>query len=221
MTIILFYLYHIFYFLTGLILLRIRLLHTISDFQNSLRVSINQHIITCMSRVFVGIPISDELKTKIEAWDKEHKVFPVRWIQQKNLHITLVTPWQEKNVPLVLKKLEAFKGKFPNINLEFKSIGFGNDKRSPRLIWATGDTPDDLIKLVKQLHLALGVELPSYEFLLHATLAKFRPEDFPKFPVKKLEEKVGWKMRVEKLVLFKSKLRAVGADYIPLGEVEI
>lgn len=174
-----------------------------------------------MSRVFVGIPLGEEVKTAIENWGKLHADFPVRWLEKKNLHITIVAPWKEHNVPAVIKRLEALEGKFPDIHLEFKEVSFGPNERSPRLVWAFGEIPADLKNLAKQTHAVIEQPMLDREFLLHTTLARFRPEEFSNFKVKKLKEKVSWKMKAEKLVLFKSKLRAVGADYIPLGEVEI
>lgn len=172
-----------------------------------------------MSRVFVGIPASGEIKENIAKWSKENLSMPVRWLEGKNLHITLVPPWQEKNIPEALEKLALFANKFSNINLAFNEISFGTDPRRPRLIWASGEAPTQLVELFKQIYKTLGFELPERKLFLHITLAKFRPEDFPNFPVKKLNVKIDWKMRAKKIILYKSKLRAVGADYIPLGEV--
>ncbi len=174
-----------------------------------------------MSRVFVGIPLSDEVKSEIEKWGKAHKDFPVRWLEKKNLHVTIVAPWKEHDIPSVLKKLETLKGRFPNIDLEFKEISFGPNERSPRLIWAFGEIPAELKELAQETHAVIEQPMLDREFLLHTTLARFRPEEFSNFKIKKLKEKVNWKMKAEKLVLFRSKLRAIGADYIPLGEVEL
>lgn len=173
-----------------------------------------------MSRVFVGIPLSDEIKTEIENWGKVHKDFPVRWLEKKNLHITIVAPWKEHDVPAVLEKLKTLEGK-SGIDLEFKEVRFGPNERSPRLIWAFGEIPTELKSLAKETHAVLEQPMLDREFLLHTTLARFRPEEFSNFKVKKLKEEVNWKMKAEKLVLFRSKLRAIGADYIPLGEVGI
>lgn len=169
----------------------------------------------------MGIPLGDEVKNEIEEWGKTHKDFPVRWLEKKNLHITIVAPWKEHDIPAVLEKLEALKGKFSGIHLEFKEVSFGPNERSPRLIWAFGEIPAALKDLARETHAILGQPMLDRDFLLHTTLARFRPEEFSNFKIKKLKEKVNWKMKAEKLVLFKSKLRAIGADYIPLGEVEI
>lgn len=174
-----------------------------------------------MSRVFVGIPISDELRAKIAKFAEEHPIFPVRWTEGKNLHITLVPPWKETNIPLILKRLETLKGAFPDVVLEFKGVSFGPNERSPRLIWAIGEVTPELNNLTKKVNLLLEFEPPEKDILLHTTLARFRPETFSDFKVKNLNEEVGWKMRAEKIILYKSKLRAEGSDYIPLGEVEI
>ncbi len=174
-----------------------------------------------MSRVFVGIPIGDELRNKITNFAEEHSIFPVRWIEGKNLHITLVPPWKEANIDLILKRLETLEGAFSDVYLEFAEVGFGPNERSPRLIWALGNTTPELNDLTKKVNLLLEFEPPEKDILLHTTLARFRPETFSDFKIKNLKEKINWKMRAEKIILYKSKLRAEGSDYIPLGEINI
>jgi len=174
-----------------------------------------------MTRVFVGIPLSDDLKDLVKAWQDEHPNLPVRWTSRDNLHITLVPPWREKNIEAVVAKLNILKNKFGDIGLEFKNVSFGSNPRSPRLIWASGATPQKLQNLTKEIYFVLGFPAPDKELFTHTTLARFRPEEFPTFPVKKLDENIDWRMRVKKVIIYESRLRAVGADYIPLGEVEI
>lgn len=193
-------------------------MHTFYGFQNFADFVIRQYYYA-MSRVFIGIPVGDEIKREILKWQKDYAILPVRWLEDKNLHVTLVPPWQEKDVPTTLKKLESLKNRFGKINLEFENVSFGTDNRSPRLIWATGTAPVGLLDLTKEIYKALRFQVPERKLKLHTTMARFRPEDFPKFPIKKIDEKINWEMTAFKIILYKSKLRAVGADYIPLGEV--
>lgn len=174
-----------------------------------------------MSRIFVGIPLSDDLKDLVKVWQDEHQELPVRWTSRDNLHITLVPPWREKNIEAVTAKLQVIKNKFSDIDLEFKNVSFGSNPRSPRLIWASGTTPERLQNLAKEIYSVLGFPGSEKELFTHTTLARFRPEEFPMFPVKKLDEDIDWRMRVKKVILYESRLRAAGADYIPLGEVDI
>lgn len=174
-----------------------------------------------MSRVFVGIPISDDIRKKVEKFAEEHSIFPVRWTEGKNLHITLVPPWKETNIDLILKRLETLKSAFSDIYLEFTGVAFGPNERSPRLIWAFGSATPELNNLTKKVNLLLEFDPPENELFLHTTLARFRPETFSDFKLKNLKESIDWKMRAEKIILYKSKLRAEGSDYIPLGEVDL
>ena len=49
-------------------------------------------------RVFVAVPISNELQEKILEWEKFFPDLQVRWILGKNLNITLTQQWGENNV---------------------------------------------------------------------------------------------------------------------------
>jgi len=172
-------------------------------------------------RVFVGIPLNQELKSKAVNWQAEHQKLPVRWMQKKNMHITLVPPWREANIAQVLRNLAAVKNAITPFSITFRHIDFGTNPRHPRLIWATGDAPEELTELANAVHRALGFSVPDKKPLLHTTIARFRPENFPSFPAKKLDEKADWSMTVDKIALFESRLSPRGADYVVLGEVPL
>lgn len=174
-----------------------------------------------MARVFLGIPLSKELQAKVATWQTAHQNLPVRWVLDKNIHITLVPPWEESDFDGTLEKLELIKNEFKKFTVQFDWIGLGPSLFDPRLIWAYGKAPIEINKLAKTSYLALGLQPPEREFRLHATLARFSREDFVKFSDKKIHEPANWKMNVEKITLFESHLGPSGADYTSLGEIKL
>lgn len=169
-------------------------------------------------RIFVAVAISKSLQRKIFDWKKKHKSArwwtSVRWLVSKNLHITLIPPWYEKNVDNVKNRLarQSFSegGAF---NILFEKVEFGPDLKKPRLIWTTGKTPKEALNLKKSLEKTLKRKSEYRTWKLHLTIARFREEDFDKFPVKKLDEHVEWKEKVRSFVLMESHLSPKGADY--------
>lgn len=167
-------------------------------------------------RVFVGLPAGEEIVKIARLWQNQHIVLPVRWLEQKNLHITLVPPWETENVPGVIKQLEKVKSKkFP---LEFKEVGFGPKHGQPRLVWAAGLATKQLLDLRALVFESLGQRPGTRPFFMHLTLARFRPDIFTEFPKQGWPWPINWQMNAEKFVLYESILRPEGADYRALGE---
>lgn len=169
-------------------------------------------------RIFVALPISAALQEEIVEWEKKFSTLPVRWLHGKNLHITLVPPWYEENVEKIKEILQKVHGAIGSFEIEFEKVTYGPDPRRPRLIWAEGSTPKELVTLTTKIEEALGVTPESRPFRLHLTLARFRPEDLSQFPIKKLDEPVSWHDTVRSFVLMESHLSPAGADYEVLGE---
>lgn len=147
----------------------------------------------------------------------------MRWLEGKNLHITLIPPWyaDEKEIGQVITAIEAVAAKNRGFEVEFRKITYGPDPRRPRLIWAEGPTPRQLTALKTGLENALDAQKEKRLFTPHLTLARFRPENFSSFPVKKLDEKIVWRENVEDVLLMESHLSASGADYEIIAEIAL
>lgn len=171
-------------------------------------------------RVFAAIPISSSLQREILAWEKKHATLPVRWLAGKNIHITLVPPWHETNCDDAIQLLKRVGGG-GEIDIEFRDVSYGPSRQEPRLIWASGNAPRKLLDLKKQVEKAFGKKSEYRPWLMHLTIARFDPRDFPKFPIKNLNEKVSWKERISSVVLMESLLKPSGADYEIIAEIKL
>lgn len=168
-----------------------------------------------MKRIFIAIKISPEIQKRAEAWKAEFSTLPVRWIFQENLHITLIPPWEEENIEEVISKIEKIQGK-TSFAIKFQKITYGPNLFNPRLIWAEGESVESLIQLQKKIVKLLGLKQPDRKFKPHLTLARFRPEDYSFFPIKKLNERISWIEKVDFICLLESKLKPEGAEYTVL-----
>ncbi|MBM3257269.1 MAG: RNA 2',3'-cyclic phosphodiesterase [Candidatus Liptonbacteria bacterium] len=172
-----------------------------------------------MRRIFVALKISPKLQQCVAEWAARHYNFPVRWLAGKNLHITLIPPWHatDENIESTKEILENITRSSSPFPLLFHTLSFGPDPRRPRLIWAEGNAPRELLLLKSHLDIALG-PAEKRPFRLHLTLARFREEEFAHFPIKSLHEQVNWNELANSLVLMESHLSPHGADYEILAE---
>ncbi len=168
-------------------------------------------------RVFAGIALSPELKKSAAAWREAHADLPVRWLRSEDLHVTLAPPWAEENPDGVLRRLAELSA--APFTLEFRAVTYGPDPRSPSLIWAEGEAPAELLRLKNEIDRILEITPEARPLRLHATLARFRPENFRDFTAPGLPETVAWRMTVRSVALFRSNLSPSGAHYEILGEV--
>lgn len=170
---------------------------------------------TSKKRVFIAIPTSQTLKRKVSKWQKSHKKLNVRFLKPKNLHFTIIPPWYTDDIEAEIKKLQKIAGKFSSDSLTLTKITLGPTLKSPRLIWAEGQTPPLLPKLKKALEKIFKTKPDNRRYLLHLTLARFKTP--PKFP----EEKINWSQRITKVVLMQSHLTPKHAEYKILAEIPL
>lgn len=168
-------------------------------------------------RLFLGIPLDAAIKSALRTIRRDLGILPVRWLQDENLHITLIPPW-EGEPEAAIAALEMMGPKIPALNLELDRVEFGPDPRRPRLIWAAGETPAGLLDLKRELENALGLAPEKREYRLHATLAVLAPEKFRDFPVQDLYLPVAWSMPAQMYALIRSELRPEGARHTILRE---
>ena len=184
-------------------------------------------------RVFIAIKISKPLENEIKKWsedfikiagwpfDESHfskRVNHIKWVSGKNLHITIVPPFNEENIEALAEKLKNTHGKINSFNIHFSETSLGPNPRSPCLIWAEGKTPNEILKLKDALEGELQINAGRRSFLTHITLARFRSELFSSFKIKKLNERINWNESVSSFVLMESRASPEGADYEILKE---
>ncbi|MEK7122663.1 MAG: RNA 2',3'-cyclic phosphodiesterase [Patescibacteria group bacterium] len=164
-------------------------------------------------RIFVALPIEKKLQDEILAWEEQFTKLSVRWLTGKNLHVTLVPPWYTEDVEEVCEKLTTCEGSIDECDIAFTRVSYGATPREPRLILTEGETPLQLTALKQRIENALAAEPEKRSYKLHLTLARFRPETFPSFPIQKLDEHVAWHQACTRFVLMESHLSRSGADY--------
>ena len=165
-------------------------------------------------RIFVGIPISEELQGRVLEWENKFNLsvplghFPsagkdektVRWIAPKNLHVTLVPPREEDDIENVKRLLRSIRNDKASFDISFHKIAFGPDERRPRMIWAMGTAGEAINSLRLRINQAVGQKPDGRPFRLHCTLARIKnnfsqtfppPFDFARGDLKNAERPAG------------------------------
>lgn len=178
-------------------------------------------------RIFIAIKISAHLKGKILEWEKELLNRPsfsldftgkIRWLSWENLHITIIPPWYETDIELVVRDVRKIVGRLRPFQIHFSSVTYGPLPRHPRLIWAQGETPKELNSVKILLENLLKKQPEQHPFLLHLTLARFQTYDLSQIKMTQLDEKVSWQDEVGAIVLMESHLSPTGSSYEVLEE---
>lgn len=169
-------------------------------------------------RIFIALGISKELIKKLQVWRKARYGFPVRWIPDKDLHITIIPPWYSYRVKEIIDKLKSADIAVEPFLAIFKKISFGPNPKHPRLIWAEGESIGAVV-LENQLRTLLQKRKEKQIFLPHFTIARFASNDFPSFPIKELKENINWKEHINSFLVMESHLRKSGATYEILAKI--
>ncbi|MDP2598280.1 MAG: 2'-5' RNA ligase family protein, partial [Candidatus Liptonbacteria bacterium] len=103
-------------------------------------------------RIFVAIVLSGDLQNDILRHEEKWQRLPVRWLDGKNLHITLVPPWYGENIDKVIAQLKTV-GQFGKaINIEFQRVCYGPSRAIvPNVIWAEGKESEELLGLKRKI----------------------------------------------------------------------
>lgn len=181
-------------------------------------------------RIFVAIKISEKLQNQIADWRIDFlgknpgAFFDLRWLENKNLHITLIPPWyeDERNIEKATSDMRQATRQIRSFDIEFNKVTYGPEPRRPRLIWAEGNAPHELLQLKDALEKMFPKHKSEYrEWITHLTLARFRQGDFHYFSLKKLDEKISWREKVKSVVLMESRLSPAGANYETIAEAPL
>ena len=170
-------------------------------------------------RYFIGFSIPSSIVAQVGEWQKNHGHWPIRFTAGRNLHITMVPPWEGGEFDSIKKTIDELS--LPTtglLNFTFNWVCFGPDPEEPRLIWAEGELPSGLAELKYRLEESLWLPRDKRPLRPHLTIARFRPEDLRRLPQKELGELVNWSFTVDRFALFESRPGKGGSEYAKVAE---
>lgn len=150
-------------------------------------------------RVYIGIPAVN-LKNNYLKLKRRHSSLDIDWLHPDDLHITLIPPFNTKDITNEIKKLQDFSGKFQTTQVNLSEI-----ESKSGFIWAFSPINEDLQKIKTALEKVFQSNSRSIygknesEFIPHVTLARFKNI---KTPIE--TQKVNWKLKTDKIALYES-----------------
>lgn len=183
-------------------------------------------------RVFISIELPDEIRKNIVRRLNELREAGsgVRWVEEKNLHVTLkflgeVEDKQVENIIALATKAAAGIGSF---KANFEGMGTFPSGKSPRVIWAgIGEGGEKLKRIAGSLeeHFSkAGCRSEEREFSSHVTIGRIKGNR----GVDKLRDKIeglkGLKFGealIDRIQVMKSALTPKGSIYELLKEVRL
>ena len=107
-----------------------------------------------MKRLFVGIPLSFELKQKLKPLLEKLSLPGINPVSIENLHLTLkfLGEVEENKIPEIEKILEEISLRTPPFRVELRGLGEFPDEENPSVLWAGVEDGViiDLMKLADQ-----------------------------------------------------------------------
>ena len=187
-------------------------------------------------RLFIALPIPDEIKNRIEAVQSEFRpLFPgnaARWTQRKQFHLTLrfLGGVEIDQVDELIKAVGAACRPFSALRLSATSLGVFPRSGPPSVLWVgVKDSDEQLTALWSALQSATGPftrEPAETHFTGHVTLARFNRLQKAQINVlaaaiAKYDLHVFGFWSADHLMLVRSELLAEGARHTVLAELEL
>ncbi|MBI2112877.1 RNA 2',3'-cyclic phosphodiesterase [Candidatus Woesearchaeota archaeon] len=175
-------------------------------------------------RLFVGIPISAEVKERVLALMFQLKKIKtdVNFVPPENLHFTLkfLGDVEDLEIPSIHKKLATLCSKKHSFDLSVSTVGAFPSSEKINVIWAGGS--QELLSLMKEIDTALNnIKKNDYsEDIPHLTIARVKLEKEKLKNEKELKDFLQihnddffGTMTVRTIILYKSELATTGPVY--------
>jgi 2'-5' RNA ligase len=183
-------------------------------------------------RTFIAVGISSEAREKIAQIQVELRKgdTDVKWVEPKNLHITLkfLGEVSEDKLSGVIEKTKLAASGISNFRVHLSGLGTFPNLRSPRVVWvgvSEGKTElKNLSERIEENLSYLGFAKEKREFSAHLTIGRVRSPRGKGKLAKKIEDlercDVG-EFSVDKVLVMESQLSSKGPTYRIIEEVNL
>jgi len=179
-------------------------------------------------RSFIAIPLEPALKNRLAQLQQQLRAeYPgLKTVTPDNLHLTLHFLGERSQDELAEfgRIMLSVGRKKKSFNVTLEGLGVFPNPRRPRVVWIGLTPPDEVIELYTLLskELALAGLLPEQKpFRPHLTLGRFKDPRRQAVSLCSILTHDCGSMRVDSMVLFRSRLTAKGAIHTPLVTAEL
>ncbi|MDA1337343.1 MAG: RNA 2',3'-cyclic phosphodiesterase [bacterium] len=178
-----------------------------------------------MRRIFIAINLPVKVRKELLACKDKFSELPARWTALDNLHITLAflgnTSAKElEGIGEIARKVAAHHAPFV---LSLSQVAYGPSKEHPKMLWATGEEPEELLAFKRDIVKALGGK-EEESFSLHVTLARLRAWEFQKIDLEErpsVEEEISFEISVSSVQIMESKLVQRNVEYSTIEDIQL
>ncbi len=179
-----------------------------------------------MKRLFIGVPVAEEIKAKINPLIEELSASgaDVKLVPLGNLHLTLkfLGEVEEEKISEIIQKLSVLSQQ--SFSISFQAVGVFPSLERINVIWIGIQSPE-LLSLIKDINAALDyIRKEEREEKPHLTLARMKSAK-NKETIQKLVQKYGHAsfgaMLIDKFFLYESELKPEGPEYNILKEFQL
>lgn len=174
-------------------------------------------------RLFIALPISDEIRKECEALQAvgKTKIASVKWVDPRQIHLTLVflgwtDPTLQAEIERVIREVSEAAAPF---SINVTGLGVFPQLRSPKVVWAGVPEEKPLMALQQALAKKIGsagLPLESRPYRPHLTLGRVRegsvPDPFVRWITEEKEKTLGT-CAVTQVMLMESQLGPGGSVY--------
>ena len=180
-----------------------------------------------MKRLFVGIPLPDVLRDRIEEFCQRLKETggDFRFVSVENLHLTVcfLGDVEEDQISGVIDKVRLLLAKQGKIKVNLVGAGCFPDKTRINVVWV-GLGDGGLINLIRGVNAGLSVRIEHEEEIPHLTVARVKSgkrKEMIREVVEKFKDVDFGSFVVEKIFLYESELEPEGPIYTVVKEFEL
>lgn len=194
-------------------------------------------------RIFIAINLPENVKKKLQEYQRKWVDLPVRFTKKDSLHLTIlfIGYVNDEQTLEVCRNIRTIGKKHLPFELCFNRICLGPPGKSPRLIWLEGEKNEALINLKRDIEgiMALGqndsrafaeIEKELKIFIPHITLARIRQIEWRKLEISpQINKDISISVPVNSIEVMESPLkpsfakaskgRRGGAEYLVLESV--
>jgi 2'-5' RNA ligase len=182
-------------------------------------------------RVFVAIPLPEEVKEQLAHLQKKLKVAcpsgGVKWVGSENFHITVFFVGEvfEEAVEKIKEFLLERSQKLFKTSLQIKGVGYFGKESAPRVLWVgmSGELQQfaELASDIKHFTDSLNLKTDEKPFSAHITLCRINNPASGRELIKKIKDFEKYETAsfiANRIVLMESVLSSAGPTYTAIGE---
>ena len=181
-----------------------------------------------MKRLFVAIPISEEIKAKIKPIINSLSNIgaEVNPVSLDNLHCTIkfLGSVEENKVNEIIEIVSAIATEQSSFSIKIQNVGVFPSYEQIKVVWIGAESPKMVLLIKKINHSLIHIRKEDREEIPHFTIARIKSgknKELLKKYLQTIQNQEFGEMMVNKMMLYESELTPQGSRYRILSEFNL